>query len=147
MRYQRYLRNPLNPPTEAILLRVDRGEEIVEQILETARQLKISLASVEAIGATDFFTVGGYNVEKKEYRANEFSGPHEIVSLSGTITTQNGAPYCHLHLAAAGEDGRMVGGHLNRARCGATCEVVIRPIYGRLKRVSDEETGLNLWDL
>ena len=105
----------------------------------------IRLASVEALGATDEFTVGVYNVDEHQYHALTFTGAHEIVSLTGTVNTMNGEYYSHLHMSAANESGAVVGGHLNAARVSATCEMVIRVIDGAVDRFKDDVTGLNLF--
>ena len=57
----------------------------------------------------------------------------------------DGGFYCHLHMSAAGEDGQVVGGHLNRAEISATCEMILRLIDGTVDRKKDPETGLNLF--
>ena len=92
-----------------ILVRIDKDEEILEKVKELALKEKIRLAAVQALGATNSFTVGVYNVAEKKYYANTFSGSFEIVSLTGTINTMDGAFYCHLHMSAAGADGAAVG--------------------------------------
>ena len=48
-------------------------------------------------------------------------------------------------MSAAGEDGQVVGGHLNRAEIRATCEMILRLIDGTVDRKKDPETGLNLF--
>ena len=128
---------------DTVYLRVDRGEEIVEQLGVMARQEHIRLAEVSALGAVDEFTVGVLNVEEQQFHANRFTGYHEIVSLVGSITTMDGAYYSHLHMSAANEQGQVFGGHLNRAVISATCEMVIRIIDGEVDRVFNEELGLN----
>ena len=75
----------------SIVARMDRGEEILTQIKELAQKEHIRLASVTALGATNDFTAGVYNVGEKKYYANEFQGNFEIVSLTGTINTMDGA--------------------------------------------------------
>ena len=113
-----------------IVARFDRGEEITAQLRALCEKENIRLASVEALGATDEFTVGVYNVDEHQYHALTFTGAHEIVSLTGTVNTMNGEYYSHLHMSAANESGAVVGGHLNAARVSATCEMVIRVIDG-----------------
>lgn len=131
---------------QTVWVRIDRGEEIVEQLLALAERERIALASVQAIGATDSFTVGTYAVATQEYHANTFEGCYEILSLLGSLTVKDGKPYCHLHLTAADETGRTVGGHLNRARVSATCELILTLADGKIGRRYDPVTGLNLFD-
>ena len=68
-----------------IVARFDRGEEITAQLRALCEKENIRLASVEALGATDEFTVGVYNVDEHQYHALTFTGTHEIVSLTGTV--------------------------------------------------------------
>ena len=103
-----------------IIARMDKGEEILEQVKEIALREKISLASVQALGAVDQFTVGVFNTMHDEF-------------------------YCHLHMSAGNEKGEVFGGHLNRAVISATCEMVIHVIDGKVDRYHDEEIGLNLF--
>lgn len=128
-----------------VVARIDRGEEILEQMAIIARKENIKLASVSALGAAGEITVGVYDVEKKAYHANTFTGDLEIVSLTGNISTRNGEIYAHLHMSAGDEQGRVFGGHLNRAVICATCEMFIQIIDGAVERKYDEETGLNVF--
>ena len=128
-----------------IVARLDRGEEILDRLKAIALAEDIKLAGVQALGATDSFTVGVYNVEMQQYKANEFSGSFEIVSLTGTVNTMNGEYYSHLHMSAGNERGEVFGGHLNRAVISATCEMIITVIDGEVARFRDPETGLNLF--
>ena len=128
-----------------IVVRMDPGEEILEQVKAVAEREKIRLASVSALGAVNEFTAGVYKTDEKQYLANNFKGSFEIVSLTGTINTMNGAFYCHLHMSAGDETGKVLGGHLNRAVVSATCEMVIRLIDGTVDRYHDEQIGLNLF--
>ncbi len=129
-----------------IFARLDRGEEILEKLEEISVKENIKLAHVSALGATNDFTVGVFNVDEKKYYANSFSGNFEIVSLTGTVTTMNGEFYAHLHMSAGNDKGEVFGGHLNRARISATCEMVITVADGTVERKFDEDVGLNLFD-
>ena len=128
-----------------IVARIDKGEEILEQVKRIARKEQIKLASVQALGAVSQFTAGVFKTEEKEYIANEFNGSFEIVSLTGTINTMNGEFYCHLHMSAGNHKGEDFGGHLNKALVSATCEMIITVIDGTVDRYFDEEIGLNLF--
>jgi len=127
-----------------IVARLDPGEEILEQVRQIALSEQIKLAHIQALGAVSDFTVGVFDVEKKAYRANSFSGSFEIVSLTGTIDTMNDEFYCHLHMSAGNESGAVFGGHLNRAVISATCELVVTCLPGETNRVFSDEVGLNL---
>ena len=130
---------------DTVVARIDRGEEITEQVRVIAEREDIKLATVEALGALNDFTVGVFNTVEKQYYANRFQGPYEIVSLTGTISTMSGEFYLHLHMSAGDGSGAVFGGHLNRASVSATCEMVIRVIPGEVDRAFSEEIGLNLF--
>jgi predicted DNA-binding protein with PD1-like motif len=61
------------------------------------------------------------------------------------VNTMNGEFYCHVHMSAGDDKGRVVGGHLNRAVVSATCEMVVTCIPGSVDRAFSEEVGLNLF--
>ena len=128
-----------------IVARIDKGEEILEKIKEIALKENIKLANVNALGATNDFTVGVFKTAEKKYYSNNFKGDFEIVSLTGTINTMNDEFYTHIHMSAGNDKGETFGGHLNRAIVSATCEMVINIIDGRVDRYFDEEIGLNLF--
>ena len=130
---------------DTIIARMDKGEEIVEQVRCIALKENIKLASVEALGALSEFHVGLFDVNEKKFHGNYFQGAYEIVSLTGTINTKDGEFYTHLHMSAADENAHVYGGHLVDATISATCEMVIRVLDGTVDRYFDEETGLNLF--
>ena len=90
-----------------VIVRMDKGEEIIEKIKEVALKENIKLANINALGATNNFVVGVYNVDEKKYYSNEFKGNFEIVSLTGTINTMNGEFYTHIHMSAGNDKGEV----------------------------------------
>lgn len=130
---------------KTVVARIDRGEEILDKLHELAEKEHIKLASVQALGATNDFTVGVFNTETRQYAANRFTGSFEIVSLVGTVNTMDRHFYAHLHMSAGNEKGEVFGGHLNRAVVSATCEMVLHLIDGTVDRRFDADTGLNLF--
>ena len=129
-----------------IAARIDRGEEILEELKKIALAEDIRLAHISALGAVGDFTVGVFHTAEKQYHANRFTGDWEIVSLVGNITRMDGEYYAHLHMSAGGADGSVVGGHLNRALVSATCEMFITILDGTVERRFDGDTGLNLFE-
>jgi uncharacterized protein len=76
----------------------------------------------------------------------KFTGPFEIVSLSGTVSPSG----AHLHLSMAGADGNAIGGHLvHGCVIHTTAEIVLADMTGvRFLRLPDAVTGfneLNIW--
>ena len=130
---------------DTYVVRMDKGEEILEQVKALALAEHIQLASVQALGAVNDITVGVFDVASKTYHSNHFQGSYEIVSLTGTVSTMNEAFYCHLHMSAGDEQGRVVGGHLNRAVISATGELVITILPGTVDRAFSQEIGLNIF--
>ncbi len=139
MKYKRF--------DKTIVVRIDRGEEILDKIGELAEKESIKLASVSALGAVNDFTVGVFNTAEKKYYSNEFKGAFEIVSLTGSINTMDGKFYTHIHMSAGNEKGEVFGGHLNRAVVSATCEMIVTVIDGEIDRYADADVGLNLLKL
>ncbi len=130
---------------DKIVVRIDRGEEILEQVKYLALKEQIKLASITAIGATNDVTVGVYNTKEHKYYSNNFTGDMEILSLSGTINTMNDEYYSHLHIPCGNKNGEVIGGHLNKSIVSATCEMVIFIIDGTVDRYHNSEIGLNLF--
>ncbi len=128
-----------------IVARMDKGEEILDKVKEIALKENIKLANINALGAVGEFTVGVFKTAEKKYYSNSFTGDFEIVSLTGTINTMNGEFYTHLHMSAGDAEGKVFGGHLNKAIVSATCEMIINIIDGTVDRYKDEEIGLNLF--
>ena len=57
-----------------IVARIDKGEEILDKIKEIALKENIKLANINALGATNEFVVGVFNIDEKKYYSNEFKG-------------------------------------------------------------------------
>ncbi len=130
-----------------VIVRVDKGEELVESLKTLCKTLDISLGSIIGIGATDKVTVGLMNTKTQKYQSKEFTGDHEIAPLIGNITRMNGEVYLHLHVTICNVEHKAMGGHLTSALISATFEGVIDVIDGHVNREYDNEVGLNLLKL
>lgn len=127
------------------LLRIDKGEEIVESLKRFCTDKGVRLGSVSGIGATDRVTLGLFRTGTKEYRTRDLEGDHEITSLAGNVSTMAGETYIHLHITLSDEGCRAFGGHLSSAVVSGTCELVLRTLEGEVDRAFDEDVGLNLF--
>ena len=127
------------------MVRIDRGEEIIESLKALCEKESIRLASVSALGACDRVTACVYDMENKVYHRQTLTGFMEMASLTGTVTEKDGEPYLHLHGAFCGKDLVAHGGHVMEAVVSATCEMVLTEIPGHVGRKLEESTGLNLF--
>jgi len=128
-----------------IVLRIDRGEEVVSKLQEVGVKENIKLASISGIGASDHVDALVYSVEEKKYYNHEFVGDFEITNITGNINTKDGEYYSHLHITIGDSEGKCFGGHLKSAVISGTCEIVIDVIDGVVDRKVDDITGLNVF--
>ena len=126
------------------IVRIDKGEEIVETLKQFCKENKIKLGTISGIGATDRVTIGLFETKNKQYHSQELIGDYEITNLSGNISTMNDEIYLHLHINLADSKYNAYGGHLNSAIISGTGEIVIEEIEGEIERGLNEEVGLNL---
>lgn len=129
---------------DKIVLRIDRGEEVVETIVKLCEIEKIALASVNGIGAADHVLMGLYDVGLQQFNSTELNCPLEITALAGNITKMNGNVYQHLHITVADAKGNAYGGHLKQAWISGTAEVILDLISGEVDRALDSITGTGL---
>ncbi len=129
---------------EKIVLRLEKGEEVIESIKKLCEKEDIRLGSISGLGATNHVIVGLFKVSEKKYYSNTFEEDFEITNLTGNISRMNGEVYLHIHGTFADIDGKCIGGHLNKAIISATSEIIINRINGEMGRQFSEEIGLNL---
>lgn len=138
MKYKRF--------DNTIVVRIDKDEELLEQLLEVCKKEEVRLANVNALGAIGEFTIGLFDTSEKKYYSTEYEGDFEIVSLTGSVSTMGGELYNHIHMSAGDRTNKVYGGHLNRAIVSATCEMFIHIIDGEVDRKFNDGVGLNLLD-
>lgn len=127
------------------VVRIDKGEEVLTCLEKLCRKEQIRLGSAVGLGATDRVTVGLFDTAEKVYKKRELTGPMEITSLVGNISTKEGEPYLHFHINVCDEKNQILGGHLNECWISATCEIALTKIDGSVEREMSEEIGLNLY--
>jgi predicted DNA-binding protein with PD1-like motif len=126
-----------------VVVRIDKGEEVVNCLKTICKNIDIKLGSIIGIGSTDKVTIGLLNTKTKKYQSKEFTGDHEISSLVGNITMMNGEVYLHLHITICNVGHKAIGGHLTSAIISATFEGIIDIIEGQVTREYNDDVCLN----
>ena len=128
------------------VMRIDRGEEIIETIRTFCKENDITLGTIRGLGVVNQAKIGLFNTETREYYGRDFKGDHEITSLEGNISTKDGEVYLHINANLADDKYNTYGGHLNEAVVSGTGEIIIEEIEGKVERKYSEEIGLNLYE-
>ena len=127
------------------VLRIDKGEEILQAVSQVCEKEGIRLGTVNGIGAVGDVTLGVFNREKFQYESQTYKGDFEIASCMGNISTMNGNTYLHIHMAVGNpEKGEVHAGHLNRGIISLTGEFFLHQIEGETDREYSSEVGLYL---
>ena len=126
------------------VVRINKGEEIVEKLKELCEKEDIKVAEITGLGASNLVEIGLFNLNTKEYKTTTFEGMFEISSLIGNATRKDGEVYLHLHINFSDETGNTKGGHLVRCNISATSEIIVNKIEGNVDRKLSDEIGLNL---
>jgi uncharacterized protein len=94
----------------SLIIKLEEGEGVHESISTICDESGVRMGWVHSgIGILRDFTLGYYT--KEGYLKKLFGEPHELLSLSGTITLDEKVPI-HLHASLANKEYGVVGGHL-----------------------------------
>jgi len=128
------------------IIRLEKGEEIITTLSKFLSKKKISSAFFSGIGAVEKAVIGFYDLNEKKYFWREFM-ECEVVSLSGNVSILDDRPFIHSHVVLSDISYNCFGGHLREATAGATLEIKLEMLDGKIARKFDTVTGLNLLDL
>ena len=118
--------------------RLRRGDDLLSSIRRYAEQNGIRAAAiVSGVGCVTRAVIR----DASGVTTHELCGRYEIVSITGTVSLSR----THLHIALAGEDMQVLGGHLCEGTIvNTTCEVVLMELTGvEFSKEFDPETGYN----
>ena len=125
-----------------VFVRLFPGEDTLQELKKACEKHKIETAVVIAgLGQLKQFKLGYYK-EKGNYTPQEFQKPHELLSLTGNISNQEGEYNFHLHAVLGDEGKNVVGGHLISGTAEVTNEIVLLKTDLKVKRKLEESTGL-----
>ena len=125
---------------------LEYGEDIRKSIEGLAADENIVGAKLSAIGAIRDVEMGAYDLPTQTYTRKTFSGIWELVSFQGNISLLNGEPFMHAHIAIAGHDYVVMGGHLFDAEVAVVFECFLEPVSTPLPRLPCAAIGLARWE-
>lgn len=132
-------------------IRLDKGDEIIGNIIEICRKEHIGSAIFSGIGGCKHAEIQTFIPEKGTFETQSIEGMLELVSLNGNIVTdENGEYYHHTHaMFSLKKDGahHTAAGHIKSITVLYTAEIELRPtIGGTIRRKFDPETGTGFWN-
>lgn len=126
------------------IIRLEKGEELVEQVTNYCRDKKIYAGWVQGLGAGSHSAISYYDINKKQYLQNEIKRNFEILNLTGNISIFEKKPTLHAHVTLGFSDQTTLGGHLHNLHISGTGEIIINELDGEITREKDADTGLSL---
>lgn len=123
------------------------GEAFMHKLAEVVRVEAITCGSFHALGAVSEATLQFFKPGHGEYLDIPVHEQVEVVSLHGTIATDEGKAQVHAHAVLAKADGTCVGGHLKDANVHPTLELVLIASPAKATREYDKDLQLALLKL
>lgn len=134
-----------------VVIRLHEGEDFFPTLLKALARVNLQQGViVSGVGMLKDFELGWFDHATKGYVKRTFKMPHELVAMSGTVALADGdepAVMPHVHVAMAGPDLALVGGHLWKATVTILNEVSIIRAHQPMVRRLNPETGLMELDL
>ena len=110
---------------EAYIIRLDRGEKVLEKMRALCNKNNIKLGYFFGIGSLDEAELAHYIVKTKKYTYQLYKQPLEIISLNGNITTMSNEAYIHCHACLSDVNMEAIAGHLKEGIVGADEEIIL----------------------
>jgi len=129
------------------VIRLEKGDKIIESLLEFCKQNSVKLGYFNGIGALDKVELMHYNLNNKKYSNKIIQEPLEIINIYGNIATMDNEPYIHSHIVVSDDKMNAIAGHLKEGIISATCEIFLFSLNEKVERKHNEEIGLNLLDI
>ena len=129
------------------LIRAEHDSELLEFLTEFTKKNNVKLATFTAVGALKSGKLGFYDQQTHKYCESVLSGPQEIASLIGNVSSKDGVPFVHAHVVLADDQEKVHAGHLVAGQVFAAEIHLIEMLGDEFVRKLDPVTGLALWDV
>ena len=130
-------------------IRVDKGEEIIEKVLEVCRKEGIKSACFSGIGGCSKAELQTFIPENGSFETETIEGMLELINVTGNVVSENDQLFHHTHAAFSYKDRsehRMAAGHMKSLTVLYTAEIELCPVIGgTISRKHDPETGTGFW--
>lgn len=135
---------------DTVYIRMDKGDEIIENILDICRKEHIASAIFSGIGGCSEAQIQTFLPERGTFETETISGMLELVSLMGNVISDDQEePYLHAHGLFSYKDGDkhcVSAGHIRSIIVLYTAEIELRPVKGgTIRKKFNEETGTGFW--
>lgn len=127
-------------------LKLEKGEEIVQTLLDFITEKQIPAGTITGIGALKKVELGYFNRGKSEYQRKIYDGIYELLSITGNIGWFENTPVAHVHCQIGDAEYNVTGGHLFSGIVAVTGEIYMQVFAEKFNRAKDPEIGLNLLD-
>jgi predicted DNA-binding protein with PD1-like motif len=109
---------------DVIIVKLEDGEDVHSSLIEVSKKYGVKNGWVlGGVGILREFTLGYF--AGKEYIKKYFDKPHELLSLSGSITIEAEVPI-HLHCSVSNDQFDAFGGHLFKGTVNVLNEILIK---------------------
>ena len=136
---------------DTVYIRMDKDDEIIENIIKICETEKIDSATFSGIGGCSEAQIQTFVPESGTFMTKTVSGMLELVSLTGNIIKgEDKNLYHHTHAVFSykeGENHSIAAGHIKSITVLYTAEIELRPVKdGIIGRRFDPVTGTGFWD-
>lgn len=136
---------------EQIIVKLAVGEKIMASMEALAEKGTIQAATITGIGAVDKVDLAFFHLNTRDYEKHQLEEEFEVLSLTGSLTLNDGKYHPPLHIVLGRSDLSTIGGHLNEAYTSVTMESYATVLNGTMldgtiERSQDEAVGLRLMD-
>ena len=134
-----------------VVIRLHEGEDLFPTLVKALDQVGLRYGVIlTGVGMLKDFELGWFDHATKGYVKRVFATPHELAAMSGTIAVSAddaSTVMPHVHVAMAGPDLGLVGGHLWKATVTILNEISIKRVDREMVRRLNPATGLMELDL
>ena len=136
---------------DTFYIRMDKGDEIIENIIKICEKEEISSATFSGIGGCSKAEIQTFVPNSGTFMTNTVCGMLELVSLTGNVIKgEDKKIYHHTHAVFSYKDGErhtIAAGHIKSITVLYTAEIELRPVKdGVIGRRFDPVTKTGFWD-